>query len=161
MHAFIHPPSSIHHYPSIHAPSTHAFRIYPSIHHPSTVSHRSIPLTIILLPSFLMGLSTHPYVYHLPIHPPVHPLSIPPSIIHPLSVHHIFIIYLERGQMQLCPQGVPSLLGGGAGRQCALSPRCPHLESSHAGSVACRAGKGSRVQRPQAGRRERAVSWVP
>lgn len=67
-------------------------------------------------------LATHPYVYRLPVHPPIHPLSILPSVIHPLSVHHMCIIHLERGQMQLCPQGVPSLLGEEWGRKVCPEP---------------------------------------
>ena len=72
----------------------------------------------------------------------------------------MFIITLRGARCSSALREPPVCWGSGAGRQCALSPRCPHCESSCVSSVASRAGEGSRAQRPQAGRQERAVSWL-
>ena len=156
-HACIYPPAIIHSSLSIRSctiyPCIQDLPIYvPSIHCQSSVYPSSHHSTTILLygsvhPSILP--STHSSTY--------------PSAIH-FSIHYLSIIYLLstlRGPDAALPSGSPQSAGGGAGRQCAPSPRCPHLESSRAGSVACRAGKGSRVQRPQAGCRGRAESQEP
>lgn len=161
-HARVYPPAIVYSSLSIHPCTIYPCIWYlpiclPSTHHQSSIhpsNHRS---TAIL---HYVRLATHPYVYHLPIHPPIHPLSILPSIIHPLSVHHMFIITLRGARCSSALREPPVCWGSGAGRQCALSPRCPHCESSCASSVASRAGEGSRAQRPQAGRQERAVSWL-
>lgn len=69
----------------------------------------------------------------MPVWPPIHTSTVY-LFIH-LSIHYLFfhpsstrylsitcIIHLERGQMQLCPQGVPSLLGEEWGRKVCPEP---------------------------------------
>ena len=141
----------------IHTSMHHVPICLPSTHHQSSVHPSNHHSTAVLR---YVHLATHPYVSDLPVHPLIHPLSILPSIIHPLSVHHMFIITLRGARCSSALREPPVCWGSRAGRQCSLSPSCPHRESSCASSVASRAGEGSRVQHPQAGRKERAVSWV-
>lgn len=160
-HAFIHPPLAVHHYPYTHAPSTHAFGIYPSVYHPPTISHQPIHLTIILLPSFLMPVwpPIHTSTVYLFIHLSIHYLFFHPSSTRYLSITCV-LSTLRGARCSSALRESPVCWGRSGAGKCALSPWCPHREFSGASSVASRAGKGSKMQHPQAGRRERAISWV-
>lgn len=64
----------------IHTSMHHLPTCLPSTHHQSSVHPSNYRSTAVLR---YVRLATHPYVSHLPVHPPIHPLSILPSITHP------------------------------------------------------------------------------